>query len=306
MKQFFILITAIAVLVLTPISRCDDEIVLNETDLKRFIGRIDDDSKALNGRSVWLDPLIAGSPPVTLKEGQYTFYLYARCLVPVASTEPVCRISIIQTEPETVLFYRDVIRGELGDGQTYALVEWPFEIQETVTVRFDVDMKQMGNATFFLDSIGYKDAETDTLTRWNHAETRHHLGVSVEDTNSIDGMVRTNAHALAYGPYISLSKPGQYEAVFRMAVAPDFSAENIATLDVFSHEGLHNGHKGNKTYAIRGASISDFAEPDTFAELTLPFNYDGADGMEFRVLLYHVKRNAVRLDRITIRPLSTN
>jgi hypothetical protein len=306
MKLIYILITVITLFTLTPISRCIEEIVLNESDLKRFIGRIDDDPKALNGRSVWLDPLIAGSPPVTLKKGSYTFYLYARCLVPVAPSEPVCRISIIQTESETVTLYRDVMRGELGDGQRYALVEWPFEIQDTVNVRFDVDMKQMGNATFYLDSIGYRDSKTETLTRWNHAVTRHHVGVSVEDTASIDGMARTNAHALAYGPYMALPKPGQYEAVFRMAIAPDFSAENIATLDVFSHAGLHNGHKSNKTYAIRGVSSSDFPEPDTFVELILPFEYDGADGMEFRVLLYHVKHNAVRLDKITVRLLNGN
>lgn len=278
-----------------------DELILQESDLNRFIGRVDPDPKALNGLSIWLDPLIARSPSVTLDAGRYTFYLYARCTAQVNGLTPVCRLHLVQTESGQILFDRDVPRSAFGDGKSYKAVDWPFELVGPATVHFDVDMLVSGKGDFFLDSIGY--ADPDGVTRWTNDVLEHHVGVEMEDPPAIDGKAWANAHALAYGPYISLPKPGPYEAVFRLAISPGFDAESIATLDVFSHYGRLNGGTGNKTYAIRGLSRSDFTAPNDFVEISLPFEYDGAEGMEFRVLVYHVRRDAVRLDRITIRSL---
>lgn len=293
-----ILCIGIAILLLS-CSRPSNELVLEETDFNHFIGRIASDPKALNGRSMWLDPLIAGSPPVTLDAGDYTFYLYARCLA--RTSTPVCRLKIVQTNSQTILFTRDVAREIFGDGSSYALVEWPFTLDRQTTLQFDVDMLISGKEDFYLDSIGF--AGPQGLTRWNNSLLKHHVGVEMDDPLAIDGKAWTNAHALAYGPYIALSKPGRYEAIYRFAIAPNFNAESIATLDVYSHYGHFDGGTGNKTYAIRGLSTSDFAAPDEFIEISLPFEYDGAEGMEFRVLVYYVIRDALRLDRITVRPI---
>ena len=56
------------------------DIVLEETDLRRFIGRIDADPAALNGQSVWLDSLIAESPETSLNRDP----IISTCM-PVAS-----------------------------------------------------------------------------------------------------------------------------------------------------------------------------------------------------------------------------
>jgi hypothetical protein len=142
------------------------------------------------------------------------------------------------------------------------------------------------------------------MVRWSNDALVHHAGVEIDDPPAVSGRAWANAHTLAFGPYTPLPAPGRYEAVFRIAIAPDFVSDNIATLDVYSHYGVYAGYTDHKTYAIRGLSTGEFAKPGEFADFVLPFDYDGATKMEYRLFVYHVKRNAVRLDRITIRPVS--
>lgn len=296
-----IVLCAGIMILLISCSSSTNDLVLEETDFNHFIGRIDSDPKALNGQSIWLDPLIAGSPSVKLDDGDYTFYMYARCTARVPASALICQLKMVQTDTKVVLFTKDIAREVFGDGSSYALVEWPFTLDKPIALHFDVDMLISGKEDFYLDSIGF--AGPQGLTRWGNNLLTHHVGVEMDDPLAIDGKAWTNAHALAYGPYISLPKPGQYEVVYRFAIAPNFNAESIATLDVYSHYGHFDGGIGNKTYAIRGLSTSDFIAPGEFTEISLPFEYDGAEGMEFRVLVYYVARDALRLDRITVRPI---
>lgn len=283
---------------LRPVSAAD--IVLEETDLRRFIGRIDGDSAALNGQSVWLDSLIAGSPAVELKPGSYHFYLYARCITPVDAATPVCRLSL--AGDKGVIPPRDVLRWEFGDGTSYTAIDWPVEIASQQTVHFNVDMLVMGKNEFLVDSLGYTGP--DGMVRWTNDALTHFVGVEIDDPPAVNHRAWANAHTLAFGPYTPLPAKGRYEAVFRIAIAPDFVSDNIATLDVYSHYGVYNGYTDHKTYAIRGMSTADFPHPGEFTEFSLPFDYDGAAKMEYRLFVYHVKRNAVRLDRITIRRIA--
>ncbi len=289
-----------AVLMLTGLrSASATDIILEETDLNRFIGRIDVDPKALDGKSVWLDSLIAGSPTITVVPGQYNFYLYARCITPVDPGTPVCRISLENSEK--TIRTRDVTRGEFGGGASYVSIDWPVTIEFPGNCSFKVDMLVMGKNDFLVDSLGYKGP--NDVVRWTNDRLDHRLGVEIDDPPAVNGRAWANAHTLAFGPYTPLPTPGRYEAVFRIAIAADFKSDNIATLDVYSHYGVYDGYIGHKSYAMRGLSTGEFEQPGEFMEFSLPFDYDGATKMEYRLFVYHVTRNAVRLDRITIRPV---
>jgi len=286
-----------------PLSVKATEIVLEQEDFQRFIGRIDLDPTAIDGKAVFLDPLMGQTPEIKVPAGKYTAYIHARSTIPPAPDKIICQLKILSVGQKKPIYIHNIMSGDLFSQSKYRTLVIPFDLLEPGTIILMLDAWQMGHNDIFLDSMGL--AGQDIMKRWNWDEMTHNLGVAIEDQEAISGMAWTNAHALAYGPYISLPNgPGRYEVIFRIAIDPCLKATNIATLDVFAHDGhLAGNARGNKVYAARGLETDNFPRPNQYTDFRLSFLYDGASQMEFRVLLYYVMRDAVRLDRITVRKL---
>jgi len=136
--------------------------------------------------------------------------------------------------------------------------------------------------------------------RWDAADLNHFMGVLIDDREAVQGTALINAHALSYGPYISLPLVGNYIATFRLKTDETLNSDDIATLDVFAHDGLFDDHRGHKSFGCMGLARQSFNEQGTYQEFSIPFFYDGAQQMEFRVLSYQISENAVTLDRVIV------
>ncbi|MCD4654043.1 hypothetical protein K8T06_08910 [bacterium] len=301
----YLCLLALLVVITAIVPVLADDLVLEQDQLKRFIGRIDADEAALDGKAIFLDPLLGQTPKTSIPAGKYTAYIHARSTMAIASEQQVCQLIVLSINPPEILLNRDILCREIQTDGVYRTIAIPFETSVPATISLLLEMRLMGHNDIFLDSMGI--AGQNIMKRWSWTEMTHHLGTAIDDAEAVSGQAWTNAHAMAYGPYISLPDgPGRYEALFRLAIDSCLKATNIGTLDVFAHDGkIGNGSiRGNKTYAIRGLDSNDFPGFGQYMEFCLPFLYDGAKKMEFRVLLYYIHRNAVRLDRITIKKVA--
>jgi len=277
MSDFFAKLL-LTIFILTPISARAADIVFEQDNLKRFIGRIDNDPLALDGKAVFLDPLFGQTPRIEIPPGKFTAYLHARSTLPPSPGLRICQLKIFTSDESKPVHIRDIMSGELRSDGAYRTVEIPFEMSEPGRISLALDVCLMGHNDIFLDSMGI--AGQGIIKRWSWQEMIHHTGMEIDDGKAVCGRAWTNAHALSYGPYISLPDgPGRYEAIFRMSIDSCLKATNIATLDVYAHDGSH----ADKTYAARGLDSEDFPKPGQYMEFSLPFIYDGARMMEFRV-----------------------
>ena len=142
---------------------------------------------------------------------------------------------------------------------------------------------------------------------WEGEDLQHQVGTVVSDTEALNGLAwlgraGVDGAGFWYGPYYcALSLCRDYQIYYRMKVADNTVAEEIARLDIVDDEGEH-------TYAERILQGIDFVAPHVYEEFRLDFSYKGrhgtclganpTDGLEWRTLFQGV--SDLYLDRVQV------
>ncbi len=275
------------------------EIVLEESVFSHFTGKLHPDDQA-NDRHAWTtDPTIASSPPIVLDAGEYSARITAYSVMETEPHHTVAGLLVVKVPDGSIIQQRHFLQEQFSVTNSYTSLELAFELEQQTEIRALLKMMVFGYHDFFLKELSIDG--TNFHQTWDSSTLLHSGAVMVPESDPSDGLVITNGHALLYGPYIELPLPGLYDAVFRLKIDPNVVSDNIATLDVFAHDGRIGNERTHKVYASFGLTARMFEKPGTYQDFYLPFLYDGAAQMEFRVLSYCIDEHALSIDRVLLR-----
>ncbi|MBN1552100.1 hypothetical protein JW979_11545 [bacterium] len=263
---------------------------------RHFMGKKITDPDARDQKSWTTDPSLLKTAVFNSPEGDIDLALRVRCTMNQPPDQPVVGISVSDSN-NNVLMEWILTRKDLGE--TYQTFTKPFRIETRSDLTIAVDMKCFGYHDFFLDWI--QVSMPDKQLKWSWRDMERIMGSEIDDSDAMNGKAWTNAHALIFGPYTKLPMTGSYTAVFRIKIASDLQGTNLATMDVCAHDGfLGPGKRGNKSYGMHGLDTGMFRKPGIYQEFTVPFLYDGAEMMEFRVLSYRIGHGEITVDQVVI------
>jgi hypothetical protein len=274
-------------------------VVYSGSELKHFIGTDIPDVKSSSGRAWTSDPRLIQIGPVELDAGSYSFRIHAKSGMQLDDKILLASLIVKEASSERQIASQNLTTKNFENAARYEWLEAPFELKSPAAISAALKMEAFGYHDFFVDRAeivspkGFqKEFAIDQMD--------HFLGCTISEADAADGIAWTNAHALCYGPYQSLPAIGKYIATFRLKAHGTSSENNLATLEVYAHDGYLNGSRQNKSYGIMGVNNSSFKQFDEYLDFSIPFFYDGAKLMEYRILVYQVQENALTLDRITV------
>ncbi len=266
----------------------DPTIRLEVTEFRTFAGR-DIPSGNNDGRLIrTVDSLIARSPTVNLVPGMYRLMVVARCSMESNPNARIADLSVSaepSSEPAASFALR---RSDFQTSAVYERVEREFEMKEPAEARIELRMSRFGYADFMLDSIGIIGPVT---RQWDAVSMERTMGDAVSDPANPGRTVIKNAHALAFGPYRTLPRIGRYTAAFDLKINPSVEADSACTIEIYAHDGVLSGGRGNKSYGITGLGRQQ--ADGRFHRIEIPFFYDGAEMMEYRTLVYTIAPGSV-------------
>ncbi len=277
-------------------------IVLEEDQLNHYLGRRVPDPEAQNGFAWATDATLAYTKLFKLLKGTYMVGAVVRY---TSNAPPDLNIALLSLEPDgkkNNAINRYIKAGDLLGGHGYRPIEMPVVINETGTYSIALCTLVYGFKDFRFLEFRIADQKSGEILRtWDFNEIEHLMGEWVEDAKAPKGKAWANVHALAYGPYLELPYPGKYQAIFRVRIDPALTLDkSLATMDVFSHNGYVDHSIGTKSYGKAGFNGNSFPAPGEYTNFCIPFYYDGASMMEFRVLIYDMTPQGIFLDNIII------
>ncbi|GEM_PF-6257986 len=273
---------------LNSFSMFDPTIHLDVSNFRTFSGR-DIPSGNDDGRLIrTVDSLIARSPTVNLIPGSYRLMIVARCSMESVPNAEIADLLVSADPSAGSAASFPLRRSDFQTSDAYERVEREFELKEAVEARIELRMKRFGYADFMLDYIGIIGPVTD---HWDAVNMERTLGDAYADPANPGRTVIKNAHALAFGPYRPLPRIGRYTAVFEMKLDPSVDLDSICTIEVYAHDGVLYGSRGNKSYGITGLGRQQ--ADGQFHRIEIPFFYDGAEMMEYRTLVYTIAPGSV-------------
>lgn len=133
----------------------------------------------------------------------------------------------------------------------------------------------------------------NTLRRWNANDpAMGHLYGSANGNGwhvGADGQYKI----LTYGPYASGLPAGNLRAVFQLQVDYNSNSEAVIDIDVYRNST-------NTLFAKATLVRTNFSQANKILDFALPFQYDGAGDLEFRVSVYgnsYVHHEATRIEK---------
>ena len=97
---------------------------------------------------------------------------------------------------------------------------------------------------------------------------------------------------MVYGPYLKEASAGSYLANFRMQVDNN-TADNNAVVVLEAYDSYSKSVLAKKTVTRK-----EFGAPNAYQDITLVFETDGQDSLEFRIKWLDTAY--IKVDRITV------